>query len=124
MVQESGSTSREGSVHASSAEAMAGERLTTPGRRAVDPPGAAATTAAPRRGVAQRAVPIRRAQPADADAVAVLVADALHRVAVSAWLVPEPVRRLQVLADVVMLHVEHALAEGMVWVTVDFAAAA
>ncbi len=71
---------------------------------------------------------VRRAQPSASHAIAVLVAVALHPLALSAWLVPDPHRRRQVLTDVAAIHVEHTLTEGQAWTipdsAVDIAAAA
>jgi len=63
--------------------------------------------------------PIRLASPSDADAVAALIAEAFHPLAVSAWLVADPARRSHVLSEVFRIHVEHAVASGWVWIEGD-----
>jgi len=68
-------------------------------------------------------VRIRAARWADKGAVAALIADAVAPSPLAAWLVPDSERRWQVLADVVLIWVEHALFFGDVHVTDDLAAA-
>jgi len=64
-------------------------------------------------------VPIRSAGAHDLDAVAALVAEAFHPLAVAAWLVADPGRRSHVLREVFRVHVEHAAASGWIWVAGD-----
>jgi hypothetical protein len=65
------------------------------------------------------AVPIRPAGPHDVDAVATLIAEAFHPLAVAAWLVADPGRRSHVLLEVFRVHVEHAVASGWVLLAGD-----
>ncbi|MEV4196716.1 N-acetyltransferase [Micromonospora globbae] len=66
---------------------------------------------------------IRAARWADRQAVAALIADALHPSPLAAWLVPDPASRRQVLTDVLAIWVEHALFFGDVHLTDDLTAA-
>ncbi|MEU7944157.1 N-acetyltransferase [Micromonospora taraxaci] len=68
-------------------------------------------------------VRIRPARWADRQGVATLIADALHPSPLAAWLVPDPESRRQVLTDVAVIWVEHALFFGDVHLTDDLAAA-
>ncbi|MFD2763378.1 GNAT family N-acetyltransferase [Micromonospora eburnea] len=65
---------------------------------------------------------IRAARWTDKDAVAALIADALYATPLGQWLVPATRRR--VLADVLLIWVEHALFFGDVHITDDLTAAA
>lgn len=69
-------------------------------------------------------ISIRRAGPADAEGVAELVARAFLPLAAVGWLVPEPARRLPILAADFRILVEHALEHGHVDVVEGGAAAA
>ncbi|TDC37675.1 N-acetyltransferase [Micromonospora sp. 15K316] len=68
------------------------------------------------------AVRIRPARWTDKDAVAALIADALHPRPLAAWLVPDPAQRRQVLTDVVGIWVEHSLFFGDIHLTDDYTA--
>ncbi|MFJ8582793.1 N-acetyltransferase [Micromonospora sp. NPDC093277] len=65
---------------------------------------------------------IRAAHWADKDAVTALIADAVHPSPLAAWLVPDSQQRRQLLADVLLIWVEHALFFGDVHVTEDLTA--
>jgi GNAT superfamily N-acetyltransferase len=60
---------------------------------------------------------IRRARAVDIDAATDRIAEASHPLAVSAWLVAEPLHRARVLHDVARVYVQHAVARGSVWIT-------
>jgi len=66
---------------------------------------------------------IRAARWTDKDAVAALIADALCPGPLAAWLMPDSAQRRQVLTDVVLIWVEHALFFGDIHVTHDLTAA-
>ncbi|MEV4545229.1 GNAT family N-acetyltransferase [Micromonospora echinaurantiaca] len=66
---------------------------------------------------------IRAARWADKDPVAVLIADALHPSPLAAWLVPDPAQRRRILADVLVIWVEHAMFFGDIYLTDDVTAA-
>ncbi|MGC4792921.1 N-acetyltransferase [Micromonospora saelicesensis] len=68
-------------------------------------------------------VRIRAARWTDRQAVAALIADALHPSPLGAWLVPDAAQRLRVMTDVVAVWVEHAMFFGDVHLTDDLAAA-
>ncbi|AYF30442.1 GNAT family N-acetyltransferase [Micromonospora tulbaghiae] len=67
---------------------------------------------------------IRVARWADITPIAALAAEALHPAPLGKWLVPDPALRRQVLADVLVIWVEHAMFFGDVQVTDDLTAAA
>jgi ribosomal protein S18 acetylase RimI-like enzyme len=67
-------------------------------------------------GAPVKSAPIRPGGPHDVDAVAALIAEAFHPLAVAAWLVADPGRRSHVLREVFRVHVEHAMASGWIWV--------
>ncbi|WP_328853240.1 N-acetyltransferase [Micromonospora globbae] len=69
------------------------------------------------------AVRIRPARWTDKNAVAALIADALHPTPLAAWLVPDPAQRRQVLTDVLGIWVEHAMFFGDIHLTDDHTAA-
>lgn len=69
------------------------------------------------------AVRIRAARWTDKDAVAALIADALHPTPLAAWLVPDTEQRRQVLTDVTAIWVEHAMFFGDIHLTDDHTAA-
>jgi ribosomal protein S18 acetylase RimI-like enzyme len=109
-------------MHAHITDTATRQRLTRPVVQANDPTVTAPTV--PASAGLPPTVRIRRAQPADAHDLAALVADALHPLALSAWLVPDPVQRRRVFTDVAAIHVEHALTDGQAWITSDRTAAA
>jgi ribosomal protein S18 acetylase RimI-like enzyme len=65
-------------------------------------------------------VRIRAARWADKDDVAALIADAVHATPLGQWLVPDA--RRQILADVLLIWVEHALFFGDIHLTDDLTA--
>lgn len=67
---------------------------------------------------------IVRAQPSDARPVASLIAAAFHVLAVSGWLVPDPLQRIRILPAYFRILVGHALGHGQVHLTSDRTAAA
>ncbi|MFI7517657.1 GNAT family N-acetyltransferase [Micromonospora echinofusca] len=67
---------------------------------------------------------IRAARWREQDSVAAVIAEALQRTPLAAWLVPDEEERGRVLTDVAKIWVEHALFFGDVYVTTDLAAAA
>ncbi|TDC58601.1 N-acetyltransferase [Micromonospora sp. KC207] len=69
-------------------------------------------------------VRIRLARWADIDPVASLAADALHHTPLGQWLVPDATHRRQILADVLLIWVEHAMFFGDIHLTDDLTAAA
>jgi ribosomal protein S18 acetylase RimI-like enzyme len=54
------------------------------------------------------------ADPADAAALAQLIASAFHDLAPSRWLLPDPQARREIFPGYFRIYVEHALAEGVV----------
>lgn len=66
---------------------------------------------------------IRAARWTDKDAVAALIADALHPTPLAAWLVPDPAQRHQALTDIAGIWVEHAMFFGDIHLTDDLTAA-
>ncbi|MEW2590929.1 N-acetyltransferase [Micromonospora aurantiaca] len=67
-------------------------------------------------------VRIRAARWTDRQAVAALIADALHPTPLATWLVPDAAQRRQVMTDVVAVWVEHAMFFGDVHLTEDLTA--
>ncbi|MFI6266676.1 N-acetyltransferase [Micromonospora sp. NPDC051006] len=67
---------------------------------------------------------IRAGRWTDKDAVAAVIADALHPTELGAWLVPDPGQRRRVLADVLAIWIEHAMFFGDIYLTHDLTAAA
>lgn len=62
---------------------------------------------------------IEQAEPAEARALAELVAEAFQPLAACAWLVPDPGLRPRIMADDFHILVEHALEWGLVETTAD-----
>jgi GNAT superfamily N-acetyltransferase len=62
-------------------------------------------------------VVIRRAAPAEAKAVAQVIADAFHDLPLCRWLVPDPVERRRVLPPHFQVYVDHGIEHGMVHTT-------
>jgi GNAT superfamily N-acetyltransferase len=71
----------------------------------------------------ESSVHIRAARWTDRQAVAALIADALHPSPLADWLVPDAAQRRRVLTDVVAVWVEHAMFFGDVHLTDDLTAA-
>ncbi|MFJ8578513.1 N-acetyltransferase [Micromonospora sp. NPDC093277] len=67
-------------------------------------------------------VRIRAAHWTDKDTVAGLIADAMQPSPLAEWLVPDPQQRRQILADVALIWVEHAMFFGDVHLTDDLTA--
>jgi GNAT superfamily N-acetyltransferase len=67
---------------------------------------------------------IVRASENDADALAQVIADAFHDLAVSRWLIGDPAERRAIYPGYFRMYVERALADGIVHTTADRAAAA
>lgn len=65
-----------------------------------------------------------RADPADLDVLGQVIAGAFHDLAPSRWLVADPAARRQIFPGYFRLHVEHALARGVVYTTPGCTAAA
>jgi GNAT superfamily N-acetyltransferase len=65
-----------------------------------------------------------RVGPADAYILSQLIADAFFDLAPSRWLIGDPAARRQVFPGYFRLHVEHAIADGIVHTTADRAAVA
>jgi len=64
------------------------------------------------------------AGPSDIDTLSQLIADAFHPLDVCRWLIPDTAARLRIFPAYFRMHVEHALADGLVHTTPDRAAAA
>ncbi|WP_326559629.1 GNAT family N-acetyltransferase [Micromonospora sp. NBC_01796] len=62
---------------------------------------------------------IERAEPAEARALAELIAEAFHPLAATAWLVPDPAVRPKILTDDFHILVEYAIEWGLVETTED-----
>ncbi len=62
--------------------------------------------------------------PADAGMLGQVVADAFHDLPPSPWLIPDPANRRRIFPVYFRLHVEHALAAGLVHTTPDRTAVA
>ncbi len=67
---------------------------------------------------------IRVGRWADIDPIASVAATALHPTPLGQWLVPDPALRRQILTDVLLIWVEHALFFGDIHLTADLTAAA
>jgi predicted N-acetyltransferase YhbS len=63
--------------------------------------------------------PIRRADPAEAEALAQVIADAFHDLPLCQWLVPDPAERRRVLPPNFQIYVEHGIKHGTVHTTDD-----
>ena len=72
------------------------------------------TPADPARPASHRVEP---AQPGDAGILSQVIADAFGPLAVSQWLIPEPHARRAILPGYFRIHVEYALADGLVLTT-------
>jgi GNAT superfamily N-acetyltransferase len=68
--------------------------------------------------------PIRRADPAEAEALAYVIAEAFHDLPVCRWLVPDPTQRRDVLPPQFQIYVEHGIEHGTVHTTDDLDAVA
>ncbi|GII25607.1 GNAT family N-acetyltransferase [Planosporangium mesophilum] len=60
---------------------------------------------------------IRRARPGEAKALAQVIADAFHDLAVCRWMVPDPAERRRVLPPDFQIFVEHGIEHGTVHTT-------
>jgi GNAT superfamily N-acetyltransferase len=60
---------------------------------------------------------VERAGPDDANVLSHVIADAFFGLAVSQWLVPDPHARRAIFPGYFRIHVDHALAEGLVLTT-------
>jgi GNAT superfamily N-acetyltransferase len=60
---------------------------------------------------------VEPAEPGDVDVLAQVIADAFFGLAVSQWLVPDPHPRRAIFPGYFRIHVDHALAEGVVLTT-------
>jgi GNAT superfamily N-acetyltransferase len=67
---------------------------------------------------------VRRADMADAEILAQVIADAFHHLELCTWLVPDPVHRRRILPPHFYLFIDHALSYGTVETTRDRAAVA
>ena len=67
---------------------------------------------------------VTRADPADLEALSQVIADAFHDLPPSRWLIPDPAARQEIFPGYFRLHVEHALASGVVQTTTGRDAAA
>jgi GNAT superfamily N-acetyltransferase len=61
--------------------------------------------------------PVEPAGPGDADVLSQVIADAFFGLAVSRWLIPDPHSRRAIFPGYFRIHVDHALAEGLVLTT-------
>jgi GNAT superfamily N-acetyltransferase len=64
------------------------------------------------------------ADAADLDTLSLVIADAFHDLAPSRWLIDDPAARREVFPGYFRIHVEHAMASGVVHTTPDRTAAA
>jgi GNAT superfamily N-acetyltransferase len=64
------------------------------------------------------------AEPADADVLSRLIAEAFFPLPPSRWLIGDPAARRQIFPGYFRLYLEHALAHGITYTTTDHAAAA
>src|SRR6185312_8154321 len=61
--------------------------------------------------------PIRRAEPVEGKALAQVIADAFHALPITAWLVPDPADRREIMPANFQLFVDHAIEHGTVHTT-------
>jgi ribosomal protein S18 acetylase RimI-like enzyme len=77
-----------------------------------------------RRSAATAPLQIRRAGPADAPALALLIAESFHPLAVCEWLIPDANLRRRVLPAYFRIFVDHGLAHGYIDAVTDLSALA